>query len=232
MRRATAAVPGHPWDAIRREFGYSAQRDQRVASLVQGILARPPYDSGNVIEGARSVLQGRSALVVGAADTAADGVRRAPMDWPIVAADGATTAVAEADRLPSLIVTDLDGQVEDQVRAAGRGSLVFVHAHGDNEERLRRWLPRFPPASVAGTCQVDPVTPLINPGGFTDGDRACYLAHELGASSLRLVGFDFEGPVGRYSGAYDQATKRAKLRWCQKLLEALAEKGCRIEYAQ
>ena len=53
-----------------------------------------------------------------------------------------------------------------------------------------------------------------NFGGFTDGDRAAFLADELGAADLRFVGWDFDDPaVG--------PEKARKLRWAERLLHLL-----------
>lgn len=231
MNRGLAGLSVTAMDEIRREFHYSAAEDARVARLLSDWLAPPAHDSRGAIDRARRILHARPAVVVGAADSALAGVQRTPPQSVLVAADGATTAVLEAGRRPDLIVTDLDGAVEDELQAATEGSLVFIHAHGDNEAALRTWFSRFPRQSVAGTCQTTPPPRLINPGGFTDGDRACYLAAYLGATRLRLVGFDLIGPIGRYSGQYDPNLKRRKMEWASRLLQHLRESGTPIDFS-
>lgn len=217
------------WREVRAEFGYDLARDAASANLLRDFLSRPGYKAGDVVEAARTLVGGREVWVVGAADSAASGLAKVPSDAVIVAADGATTAVLEAGLQPVLIVTDLDGNVRHEIRAAERGSYVFAHSHGDNLPALQRWFPRFPKDQVAGTCQTPPEPPLINPGGFTDGDRACYLSQWLGATRLHLVGFELGGPVGRYSGRPDPATKLRKLAWADRFLKQLVAQGVRID---
>jgi uncharacterized Rossmann fold enzyme len=64
---------------------------------------------------------------------------------------------------------------------------------------------------VFPTTQVEPRPPVVNVGGFTDGDRAAFLADHLGADSLVFPGWDFDDP-----GV--SAQKRRKLRWAARLL--------------
>lgn len=209
-----------PWmDRIRADFGYDQETDHAAARRLDAILeglGGPP-----VVDYAWQIVNGSRVVVAGAADDATEGIRRSKKKHVLVTADGATSAARAAGRVPDLVVTDLDGRVEDQVWAAEQGALVFVHAHGDNADRLERDVPAFPGNQVGGTCQVRAFGRLVNPGGFTDGDRACFLAHALGARQARLVGFDVDGPVGRWTGEYDSELKRRKLAWCGRLLGLL-----------
>mgnify|MGYP006388560551 CR=1 FL=1 len=45
---------------------------------------------------------------------------------------------------------------------------------------------------VVGTTQSAPLSNVYNFGGFSDGDRGVFAAHELGASSVSLIGFDLD----------------------------------------
>lgn len=146
----------------------------------------------------------------------------------VVAADGATSAVMANDMLPDMIVTDLDGDVDDQVAANSRGSVVFVHAHGDNIATVEQLVPRFKGA-VVGTCQCAPVTGLYNFGGFTDGDRAACVLAELGVRRIRLAGFDFENPSDKPGHSPD--VKRRKLAWARRILAMVSDTGVDIQHA-
>lgn len=214
---------------IAKDFGYDTRRDEDAALALAKRLAAPPFSPGQVWAEAQRRIQGSNVIVLGAADSAAEDLARLRTAEPVVAADGATTASLEAGVVPALIVSDLDGNLPDEVRAVERGSLLLVHAHGDNRAAVEEWLPRFPPAAVAGTCQTRPPAPLRNHGGFTDGDRACFLAHALGAQSLRLVGFRPSARPGRYTGRFDPATKPRKLEWSRLLLRELVARGAVIE---
>jgi uncharacterized Rossmann fold enzyme len=88
---------------------------------------------------------------------------------------------------------------------------VAVHAHGDNQAALAEHVPNCTREQVLATTQAAPVGPVRNFGGFTDGDRAAFLADHLGASDLVFLGWDFDDPsVG--------ADKRRKLCWAERLL--------------
>ena len=154
------------------------------------------------------------------------------MDWTdglIVAADGATSALRERGLVPDIIVTDLDGDVEDQVDGNANGSVVFVHAHGDNMPALERWVTEFPGA-VVGTCQCLPVGGVFNFGGFTDGDRAACILGELGVRDVVLAGFDLESPSPKPGRS--GAVKLRKLDWAGRILEMLSDEGMRFRPAR
>lgn len=224
------------WEPTYREiladFGFDGKKDEDAAKRLAGMMSKPPFQPTRAWRSLLAHFAARPTTVLGAADDAAARLQRSPKMNRLVAADGATTAALEAGRRPDLIVSDLDGDVEDEVRAVRDGAYIAIHAHGDNAQAVARWLPKFDPSRVFGTCQSEPVGTLQNVGGFTDGDRACHIAHALGASELLLVGFAFEGPVGKYSGTYDRATKPRKLAWSKHLIEELAQiEGVRIRYA-
>ncbi len=107
----------------------------------------------------------------------------------MVAADGATTAMVEEKIVPDIVVTDLDGNLDDILLANLRGANIVVHAHGDNLDKIVQITPFF--TNVLGTTQAQPLGNIYNFGGFTDGDRAIFLAVALGASEITLAGMDF-----------------------------------------
>ncbi len=90
------------------------------------------------------------------------------------------------------------------------GTIVVVHAHGDNIPFLRHWVKKLT-GPVVATTQSTPFLHIHNFGGFSDGDRAVFAADALGAKTIRLVGFDLDDknvdPV-----------KRGKLMWAKKLI--------------
>src|SRR5690606_15190153 len=97
----------------------------------------------------------------------------------LIAADGATTALLEENIIPEVVVTDLDGEMKDIIYANQEGSLIVVHAHGNNIEKVKEFVPSL--QRIMGTTQSTPLENVHNFGGFTDGDRALFLAVELGA---------------------------------------------------
>jgi len=91
------------------------------------------------------------------------------------------------------------------------GTVIVVHAHGDNVPLLCHWVPQFR-GPVVGTTQGRPLPHVHNFGGFTDGDRAVFAAQSLGAASIALLGFDLDD-------TRVDPIKRAKLAWARRLLE-------------
>ncbi|HXW99032.1 MAG TPA: 6-hydroxymethylpterin diphosphokinase MptE-like protein, partial [Methanomicrobiales archaeon] len=105
---------------------------------------------------------------------------------------------------------DLDGATCDFIRMNEAGTVIVVHAHGDNIPLIRRWVPGFP-GPLVGTTQSRPFGMIHNFGGFSDGDRAVFLAHALGAADVLLAGFFIDDPdVG--------PVKRGKLLFARELL--------------
>ncbi len=212
------------YEAIRADFGYPFSDEERAAAaLVRLLPASARRDPLGALAGR---LRGRDAIVVGLAPGAGPPpVWRLPAASPpaaIVAADGAARACLDAGLVPAVVATDLDGPVPAEVEANGRGALVVVHAHGDNVPALERWVPEFP-GPLVGSWAGPPRDGLIDVGGFTDGDRAAYLAEAAGARRVLLWGFD--------AVTIDEAdprareTKRRKLAWAVRLLEELARDG-------
>ena len=195
--------------AILEDFGFSRRRDEEAADLQRDLL------QGRVspLSAAWELLSGRKVIVCGNApclsrelEDMRDGEAE---DAVFLAADGATVSLLEHGIMPAIVVTDLDGPFPAILKANQLGSIVVVHAHGDNLEALKRYVPLLD--RVIGTVQCQPPEGLYNFGGFTDGDRAVFLAREMGAVSIKLVGFDFD----------DQTVtprKKKKLAWARKLI--------------
>ena len=209
------------YERIRAEFDFPFAREEAAADRLEALL--PERARSDPLARLRAVLQGRDAVVVGLAPSAGPPPlwrRRAEGRSPsLVCADGAAAECLASGLVPTVIVTDLDGPVPSEISANGRGSLVVVHAHGDNVPSLEEWVPQFP-GELAGSWAGPPRGPLLDVGGFTDGDRAAYLAEHCGARRVLLWGFDFdrvEEPEGPR-----RARKLAKLAWARRSLEFLA----------
>jgi uncharacterized Rossmann fold enzyme len=215
----------HPWyEKIVARLGLDKKADEAAAKTLNGLLPKP--DIGEL----KSLIKGKECIVLGAGPSLDDDLekleRAGLLNKTLIAADGATSAVLEY-RNPEIITTDLDGNIEDQLDAWRRGSWLAVHAHGDNIEQVRT-LPKLS-GRIIGTTQVEPFGRLYNFGGFTDGDRAAFIAHELGASKIYLAGMDLGTEIGKYSGDKDRKRKLIKLEICKELLSWLArELGANI----
>jgi uncharacterized Rossmann fold enzyme len=193
--------------AILDDFGFSSSRDEEAARLLADLLEGREQS----IEAAAARVRGRAAVVFGNAPSLeGDLAELETNDFALIAADGAAAVLLKNDILPDIVVTDLDGPFDAILQACHKGSIAVVHAHGDNLDALQRFVPKL--KRVVGTVQCRPPEGLYNFGGFTDGDRCVFLAMELQAASIRLVGFDFE----------DQSVtprKRKKLAWARRLIE-------------
>jgi uncharacterized Rossmann fold enzyme len=118
-------------------------------------------------------------------------------DYTMIVADGATSALLEEDIVPEIIVTDLDGKIDDLLIANSKGTIFVIHGHGNNIDLIKKYTNSF--NKVLGTTQSIPLENIYNFGGFTDGDRAVFLAEFLGAKKIVLGGMDFGKYVTSYS---------------------------------
>jgi uncharacterized Rossmann fold enzyme len=206
------------YKAIVQSMGYDRDRDEVVAHLL-GNLLEVRRDQLVPLAELRGMLRGKHVFVFGDGPTLANDIQGYDFRSVRVAADGATTKLMDRDILPDIIVTDLDGQVEDQVEANAKGSIVVVHAHGDNQDAVQEWVPRFK-GRLVGTTQSKPIKDVHNFGGFTDGDRCAYLCDHFGAVSVILVAFNFDDTDQEYMRSLGE-TKLRKLTWGGMLLSAL-----------
>ena len=218
---------------IVREMGYSIEEDRKSAELLRSLLLEG--DEYILREELEAVI-GRKAYVFGAGPSLENALKEFDFsDGTLIAADGATTALLDFGLVPDVIVTDLDGRISDIKLANDKGSFLVVHAHGDNRDKLVSYVPFL--SRILGTCQTEPLDIIYNFGGFTDGDRVVFLAEELGAREITLVGFDFGETVGKWSKPSLKEhspvweSKRRKFEFARELLAWLEKKGrARIEY--
>jgi len=91
-----------------------------------------------------------------------------------------------------MIVTDLDGPMDKIMKE--EDSIKVVHAHGDNIEKLREYVPKLR-GLVLGTTQSIPFRNVRNIAGFTDGDRSVLMGTIIGAKKIFIHGFDYTSPM-------------------------------------
>lgn len=193
---------------IIKDFGFSRDADEESARILSTMLDKK--ESGMIYRQIEQKIAAKSVIVCGKAAILVKDLKNIVLkDKTIIAADGATSLLLNIDLLPDIIVTDLDGNIDDILMAEERGSLIVIHAHGDNIDKIKKYVPKF--KNVIGTTQSSPFDNIYNFGGFTDGDRCVFLAKHFGAREIILAGFDFE----------DQTVtdrKRKKLEWAKRLL--------------
>ena len=200
---------------IVEELGYSRERDEDAARILDELIG----DRTLTFTELRLRVGGDIAIVAGAGESLEDDVDRflgsnLVGKAAIFAADGASKSFLDRGLAPHVVVTDLDGGDETLLRASELGSIMVVHAHGDNIEALRRLVPRFH-GPIFGTTQSRPFKKIYNVGGFTDGDRAAYLASALNFRTIILIGMNLIPKSGN-------EVEEKKLFFAKKLLERLA----------
>lgn len=219
------------YEEILNDFGFSREDDEKSAQLLDEILS----EEGCLTLDDLSKIVGFSDkfIVFGAGPSLKDHIQKLKNEYDLkeyvlVAADGATTAMVEERVAPDIIVTDLDGNLDDILLANLRGANVVIHAHGDNSDKIAQLTPFF--TSVLGTTQAQPVGNLYNFGGFTDGDRAIFISVALGASEIILAGMDFGKVVTKYSRpnlatetAKADEIKSKKLKYAEKFTDWVSE---------
>ena len=203
------------WEAIYcrilDDFGYSRKDDEYsarvLATLVGGRRVCGPDCLGEII--------GRTVTVYGFGPNLEKEMDEVEPSGTIMSADGATAELVKRGIIPDIVTTDLDGGIDAQIIANGKGAVAVIHAHGDNVERVKEYVPFFP-GKITPTTQSRPFDQVYNFGGFTDGDRAVMLARHFGATRILLIGFDFAS--ARTQRGKDAAVKAKKLKWARKLI--------------
>lgn len=205
------------------------RRATRILSLlIKGIKAEP------LLNRLRSSIEGREIVICGAGPSLGEG-----LDWirnengierrTFIAADGATTAFVERNMACDIIVSDLDGRVDDIRAMIEEGALCIVHAHGDNINIIESVVPDL--GEILGSTQVEPLDNVHLWGGFTDGDRACYIASHYHPKDVILLGMDFRNIVGHWSKPEHNEDfladrrKSKKLEIAKKLISDLRLRG-------
>jgi len=199
---------------ILADFGFSEAEDMKAAALLSELLNGKPIASDREIA---ALLRGKDVCVFGGACKPSD-IDSIPKGAIIISADDATSVLMREKVVPTVVVTDLDGSVEDQVSASEYGAYTIIHAHGDNISALRRWVPRLS-GKLMGTTQSAPDGGLCDFGGFTDGDRAVLLAEEMGSRRIFLIGFNFESAAPK--PGKDPEKKLRKLAWAKRLIKTV-----------
>ncbi|MFC7154967.1 6-hydroxymethylpterin diphosphokinase MptE-like protein [Halomarina halobia] len=195
------------YEAILSDFGFDRASDEHARDRLAELTDAFDLDRLASVEGS-------TVAVAGAGPSLGDELaiaRRA--DVVFAASSAADVLRAEGVRV-DLMVTDLDKNPATAVQLTHEGTPVAVAAHGDNVPALQEWVPQMTRRNVLPTTQAEPAGPVVNLGGFTDGDRAAFVADHLGAAALTFPGWDFDDPEV-------SPTKRRKLAWAERLLRWL-----------
>jgi hypothetical protein len=206
---------------ILKDFGYSRKKDSQSCKLLDSLLPKK-METKKI----RDLIENKPVFVIGAGPSLPSCISILKKYKKItkIVADGATRAIIENDLKPDIVVTDLDGDIKSLKKAGRTNTVMVVHAHGDNTDKIHL-VKNF--KNCIGTTQTKPVGRVHNFGGFTDGDRCVFLASNFKAKKIILLGMDFGTKIGKYSKTrtINRSVKIAKLRHGKKLLEWLAQKS-------
>ena len=222
------------YQILLEKFGFLEKKDTEAALLLSEYfktalvpLTDEEYDPTLLLN---SKINGRTVFVCGNAPSlekellfCLEKENNEKSDPVFIVADGAAAVLLKHKIIPDMIVTDLDGKhpkdVNMEIEAADFGAVLLIHAHGDNAEKLKKYLPpltkQIREHKVIPTCQCRPPDYLYNFGGFTDGDRCVFLAETFGAAKMILLGFDFKDPTVT-------EMKKKKLQCAEKLINMAA----------
>ena len=216
---------------VREDFAWSEKEDLESATSLKLEFSKPnPFgvqkwnDSNfftNLMLLKDKLIQTEKVLFVGAAATTQEVSNAISQDCVVLAADGAVGAVQDFSKLAA-IVSDFDGEIHLD-HAASLGHLIIGHAHGDNlslwRQKLQTWSKFDNPPELILTHQTNSELDfIVNPGGFTDGDRALAFVLSLGISKQK---FEFVGysmtPSSNWSSMKNPSRKAKKLIWMREV---------------
>ncbi len=199
---------------ILEDFHFSESMDRKSALLLSSIIDKNFVKEHEIEE----LIKGKEVLIIG--DSPYFSLDRKMVNGRLViSADDATRHLLNYDLFPDILITDLDASEEILIKASNFGSIIGVHAHGDNMEKLKiveKFSNRF------GTTQAEPLWNVYNFGGFTDGDRAVFLSHHWGAKKIILAGFNFQDPNNQKGKDFERKLK--KLSYSKILINTLINK--------
>ena len=228
-------VKFNEWEPIYTEilayFSFDRAADEKAARILSSLTSS--YNTKDALLKAQaSIEQADEVIVCGNAPNLIDDWHRIQKNSQliqegenkeklkhtvVIAADGAALVLYAHGIVPDIIVTDLDGIDDTALSLNEMGTILVIHAHGDNIPLLLSFVPRCT-GPIICTTQAKPFGHIYNFGGFSDGDRAVFFAHALRAPRVTprvtLCGFDLDDrevtPI-----------KHGKLMWARKLLKML-----------
>ncbi|TFF84935.1 DUF115 domain-containing protein [Candidatus Heimdallarchaeota archaeon] len=214
-------------------LGIDPESDTKATKILDEILDLEKITTTTAILKER--LQGKNCFVFGAGPSLLEALqeiqqrldKKTLQNVRIIAADGAAKALIKKEIAIDLVVSDLDGSLSTLKELHQKGkTIIAVHAHGDNIERLIAVKSLLQKGKIIGTTQGNETNKIKNYGGFTDGDRAVYLAANIGAKQIILFGFDFGDIIGKFSKPENHqkdfpasTKKKTKLSIAKELLE-------------
>lgn len=223
------------WEPIYRDIvrrlGLDSSMDRESTQLLTELLQK--VNPNPLLRLLEERLRNRTVVICGAGPSLEIHLQTLEersdfQDLVFVAADGAISLLLEQNWKCDIIVTDLDGDYSDIRDATRNGALTIVHGHGDNMDKIQDMVPEL--GLVLGSTQVEPTERAFLWGGFTDGDRACYVVTTYTPREVILAGMDFGRVVGKWSKPLHEThypasqRKRVKLEIAHELITTLFER--------
>jgi len=205
------------YNYIKSKLKVTFERDQEATDLLSHILENKNVITFVDLQNTFSNFECAAVAGTGPSLEKSDKIiRNLGESVLLISADGATSFLIENNVIPHVIVTDLDGRVQDILYANEKGSITVIHGHGDNIEALKKYVRLFK-GKIIGSTQVEPRPFVYNFGGFTDGDRGVFLAAFLNIKNILLIGMDFGTIIGKYSKPGLKSSQPASKIKCEKL---------------
>lgn len=206
------------YNLVEKNMGFPRHRELEAALRVGNIVECSDLclKVGELLDS----VKGRSVCIVGPLAEPID-VKRCDI---VLAPDGGLVPLIMAKVRPLVITTDADSSSKIMSMAFQLSRYIALHVHGDNMTQVALAINSIDRDKLIPTSQV--LTPLciLPVGAFTDGDRAVALALELGAESVRVIGFDFDRVSCLHKDLCDQRPqpKLTKLRVAKAVIDLLA----------
>ena len=212
---------------ILKDMNIDRTADEASARLLKALTLNSNMASDDEL----ASLMTKDAIIVGGGVSGCDAKllkmmsKNADIKRTVISAGSATDVLVANGMMPDIVVTDLDGNAEEQKKASAHGSLTLIHAHGDNTQLIMDHAKDFK-GPIMITTQSSPDMILCNFGGFTDGDRAVCMARHFGAKRITLIGFDLNTPSSK--PGTDPELKKRKLGWAKKIIFDMNPAGVAI----
>ena len=218
---------------IITDFKFNIKEDRDARDLLSHILTQSSviWNLEDILKYFKDLIQSKSYILVYGCGSSLE-ITMEKFEGKLffnksvnLAADGAAVLLKEKQIPVDGIFTDLDGITINEFNYP---EFIIVHAHGDNIKKLKLFREKMINfKKIIGTTQVEPIKDILNPGGFTDGDRILYFIKSflLPHHRIFLIGMDFNSIIGRYSkpdltkNQEANPVKLRKLRYAIKLVE-------------
>lgn len=206
---------------IVSDLNLSSEADEQSVRMLRMLTLNSNLVLDNILEN----IIGDTVTVFGDAASLEKDIESLTPEGTLISAGSATERVLDAGITPHILVTDLDGDIESQIKVSDSGAVTVVLAHGDNSDIIAEYIASFKGPLIL-TTQGRPAGIVTNYGGFTDGDRAVCIARHFGAKRILLEGFDFETPRLRRNDNAERSLK--KLKWAKKIIFDMNVQGTDI----